>query len=142
VNAAASFSPIEMQAGMAYETNEISFPGSQAELSFSESGRALPEYSDLRDLVRVLHRHPAGLRRWSVMRTIRAQREKSGREISLKFEDEIERIFRRHCADGAPPGAAAKPETALFYRPKDRAGEVWAVNVAHATEWLRSNGPA
>lgn len=125
---------------MVYETNEISCQETEAELSPCESRRAAPEHSDLLDLVRVLHQHPAGLRRWSVMRAIRTRREKLGREISPRFEDEIERVFRRHCADPVLPGRSctAAAETALFYRPKDRAGEVWALHAGRATEWLQA----
>lgn len=124
---------------MVYETDEISRLGSQAEISFCELRAAAPEDSDLLDLVRILHQHPAGLRRWSVMRAIRVRREKSGREISLKFEDEIERAFRMHCANGGLSGSGAANGTALFYRPKDRAGEVWALHTERATEWLRGD---
>jgi hypothetical protein len=124
---------------MVYETDESSYMESRAESSLGEMRRAVPEFSDLLDLVRILQQHPAGLRRWSVMRAIRSRREKSGRELSLKFEDEIERAFRRHCADDALPGAGTKSETALFYRPKDRAGEVWALRAERATEWLRAD---
>jgi hypothetical protein len=124
---------------MIYETNGISYLEAPAELSSYELHRAAPEYSDLLDLVRILLQHPAGLRRWSVMRSIRTRREKSGREVSLKFEDEIERAFRRHCADGGLPGGTVAAETALFHRPKDRAGEVWAVHAGRASEWLRAN---
>lgn len=123
---------------MAYETNEISYLEAQAGSSSCKSRRAAPEYFDLLDLVRILHQHPAGLRRWSVMQAIRTRREKSGREVSLKFEDEIERAFRRHCAEGGLPGRVVAAETALFYRPKDRAGEVWAMHAGRATEWLQA----
>ncbi|HVP83469.1 MAG TPA: hypothetical protein VMS78_01995 [Rhizomicrobium sp.] len=80
------------------------------------------------ELIKALAPHKDGLRRWSVMRTIRKERECSSREIGQKFEDEIERTFRRYCVDpGNTKTRACAPEDALFFRPKEKAGEVWAL---------------
>lgn len=79
---------------------------------------------ELIELAKVLAANPSGLRRWSVMRAIRSGRERAGREVPQKLEDDVERMFRRHCAD--IKGSTVSPEEALFYKPKEKAGEVWA----------------
>jgi len=92
------------------------------------------------ELITVLAPQRGGLRRWSVMRALRANRERDAIEISQKFEDEVERAFRRHCADfgdGKSRNCTAT-DTALFHRPREKAGEVWAVHVDRANAWLAS----
>jgi hypothetical protein len=96
---------------------------SRADLQKLRADRAI-----LTELVKVLTPHPGGLRRWSVVRAIRKERENAARDIPQKFEDEIERTFRRFCADSQNGKTrTCAPQHELFYRPKDKAGEVWAV---------------
>lgn len=80
------------------------------------------------ELVAALAPHPGGLRRWSVMRAIRKSREAVSREIPLKLEADVERAFRQFCRND---GARA-PGTALFCRPAEKAGEVWALDTCLA----------
>ena len=82
----------------------------------------------LSELVTVLKQHSRGLRRWSVMRAMRDNRMRQSRDIPQKFEDDIERVFRRFCADSPDPGGmGCAVEKAPFYRPRETAGEVWAL---------------
>ena len=106
----------------------------------AHSGGARPRPADpscVTELIDALSPHPGGLRRWSVMRAIRRARMAAHREIPPKFEDEIERAFRKFCTGGyfvkAPDSAATD---ALFFRPRDKAGEVWAVIPERANAWL------
>jgi hypothetical protein len=80
------------------------------------------------ELTRVLTSHPGGLRRWSVMRAIRKEREHAGQDIPQNFEAEVERMFRRFCAnvDAVRRGRGAMND-APFFRPSEKAGEVWAI---------------
>ncbi len=97
----------------------------KAELSARDR---LLDQSYVADLIEVLSAHPKGLRRWSVMRALRKIRESKGRAIPHKFEDEVERTFRRNCASTEilnPGNDQTRME--LFYRPAESAGEVWAI---------------
>ena len=109
---------------------------------FEAARRMSADQSYLADLIAVLQPHPGGLRRWSVMRAMRVRATKAGREVTPKFEDEVERVFRRHCAgDAARIGIPDNPASELFYRPDDKPGEVWAVHAARAETWLRGWDP-
>ena len=107
---------------------------------YADPPRRQVNSSCLDDLIAVLMATPGGLRRWSVMRAMRQRTEKANREVSPKFEDDVERVFRMHCErDGAMNGhgnpAGPKAGEALFYCPKERAGEVWAVYADRARAW-------
>ena len=86
--------------------------------------RARFDRSLLNDLIAVLQENKAGLRRWSVMRAMRTRRARTGHEITPKFEDQVEYLFREYCITDPP----RENETRPFFRPKDKAGEVWAVD--------------
>jgi len=80
------------------------------------------------ELVAALAPYPRGLRRWSVMRAIRKNREAVAREIPLKMEADVERAFRQFCRDDATQTSG----TVLFCRPAEKAGEVWALDARYA----------
>ena len=89
--------------------------------------RKSPDPVILTELRAVLAAHPGGLRRWSVMRAIRKERERTGKDIPHSFEADVERTFRRFCADADKKhGGEAAAET-FFFRPAEKAGEVWAI---------------
>jgi hypothetical protein len=95
------------------------------------------------DLIAVLTPSRTGLRRWSVMRAMRVRAEKAGREVTPKFEDDVERAFRKFCeGDAVRNGAAVDSASALFFRPKETAGEVWAVYTDRAQAWLNGDSKA
>jgi hypothetical protein len=89
----------------------------------------------LAELSAVLVRHPGGLRRWSVMRAIRKERERTGQDIPQNFEAEVERTFRRFCADVDAKTGGGAAKDALFFRPSEKAGEVWAILRDRASSW-------
>lgn len=90
----------------------------------------------LSDMIAILRAHPAGLRRWSLMRAMRTRAEAAGRDVSPKFEDDVERSFRRHCAGDAMRSSLSPQPPELFYRPKESVGEVWALDLAAAEQFL------
>lgn len=94
----------------------------------------------LKELIAVLKPHARGLRRWSVMKAMRDNRKRKSREIPQKFEDDIERVFRRFCAN-TPGTLSAANENAPFYRPPETAGEVWAMHPERAEALLANDGP-
>lgn len=93
------------------------------------------------ELARLLLANPSGLRRWSVMRAMRKAWNASQKEISLKFEDDVERHFRYFSADDDCARFPDRALEALFFRPSDKAGEVWAANPERVRTWLAANGP-
>jgi len=90
--------------------------------------RSAPRPTIVEELVAALAPHPKGLRRWSVMRAIRKSREAVSREIPLKLESDVERTFRQFCRDDGTRASG----TALFCRPAEKAGEVWALDTSFA----------
>src|ERR1700712_4935221 len=59
----------------------------------------------LGELIAVLRPHAEGLRKWSVMRALRAGRHRSSQDVPQKFEEQIERTFRQFCADPSEANA-------------------------------------
>jgi hypothetical protein len=96
----------------------------------------------LRELIAALKPHPRGLRRWSVMRAIRADRNRISRDIPLKFESDVESVFRKFSADAMDAHArVCAVENAPFCRPHNTAGEVWALRPGKAEAWLGEGVP-
>jgi hypothetical protein len=110
---------------MTYDRRVLFEPQHKAELA---SRKLRSDHLILTELTKALAPHPGGLRRWSVMRAIRNDRECNGHDIPQNFEVEVERMFRRFCAivDAAKRGGGSWKE-ALFFRPAEKAGEVWAI---------------
>lgn len=100
----------------------------EPEVAVEISGRQYPDAAILNELIAVLRQHPRGLRRWSVMRAIRNNRSRLSQNIPQKFEEQVERTFRRFCADTTEAESRICPaDAAPFYRPRETAGEVWAL---------------
>jgi hypothetical protein len=91
------------------------------------------------EIIKVLARHPHGLRRWSVMRAIRENRHRASQDIPQKLEADVERAFRRFCA--GTDANKGSDYSALFFKPEEKAGEVWAVDPDRVRAWLE-RGPA
>jgi len=89
----------------------------------------------LAELRAVLSAHPDGLRRWSVMQAIRKGRSHTGHAIPQNFEAEVERTFRRFCAHAMTKHSDAPSKDAFFFRPAEKAGEVWALLRDRAPSW-------
>jgi hypothetical protein len=111
---------------------------SYADILDRSPSRMRADQTLLLDLIAILMANKAGLRRWSVMRAMRQRAEKANREVTPKFEDDVERAFRKLCEGDAVRGTAS-PETALFFRPKEKAGEVWAIHADRAEAWLNGD---
>jgi hypothetical protein len=102
--------------------------------------RSSNETKTVADIIKALLAHPKGLRRWSVMRAIRNDLRNASRDVPHKLEDDVERAFRHYCATGNGKAATGAPSgNALFFRPAETAGEVWAVFADRAAAWLESN---
>lgn len=93
------------------------------------------------ELATLLLAHPGGLRRWSVMRAMRKAWERSQQEVSLKFEDDVERHFRYFSANDDCAKSPERTQDALFFRPSEKAGEVWAADPDRVRNWLAANTP-
>jgi hypothetical protein len=101
--------------------------GRKAQIDMTEPRRSSHE-PILNELIAVLRPHAEGLRKWSVMRAIRARRQRVSQDIPQKLEEQVERTFRRFCADVSEANnRACTAESAPFYRRQGTAGEVWAL---------------
>ena len=75
------------------------------------------------------------------MRAMRKACEGTQQEVSLKFEDEVERNFRYFSADDDCAKSPERRRDAIFFRPNDKAGEVWAANLEPVQAWLAVHSP-
>jgi hypothetical protein len=78
------------------------------------------------------------------MRAIRKDRETTGHDIPHNFEVEVERLFRRFCADvDTAKRSGGTWEDALVFRPAEKAGEVWAIlhGIAPCPDAISSASP-
>ena len=66
------------------------------------------------------------------MQRMRVRAARAGREVPLKFEVEVERVFRAHCSTEP----LTESESLMFFKPGEKAGEVWAVDRMRALSWL------
>jgi hypothetical protein len=103
----------------------------ESELSAPQSHRGA---AILAELCAVLGAYPDGLRRWSVMRAMRKERECRGQDVAPNFEAEVERTFRQFCADATAKRSSGAAKDVVFFRPPEKAGEVWAI--------IRDRGPS
>ena len=112
---------------------------SEDKMSLTVKKRIEEDHLYLLDLVRVLEPYSAGLRRWSVMRRIRKNRDMARLPIPQNMEHAVERVFCNHCAHSQYFKKLGRaPEKALFYWPEGNSGGVWAVYPDRAESWLKA----
>ena len=106
-------------------------------MEFAGSGW-LSEQHVTNDLVRVLRPHWQGLERRLVVGAMRARYRSIGRDVPVTLGDDVDRIFERSCSDSSKLGR--RSSTAIFCCRRERAGEIWTLNVEQADAWLDGHG--